>query len=57
MNGKRFDESQIIKVLKSHEAGTKLLDICRELGIVEQTFYYKFIHRRYPILQWHSPKP
>ena len=39
MKGKRFNESQIIKALKSHEAGAKVSDICRELGIVEQTFY------------------
>ena len=39
MRGKRFNESQIIKALKSHEAGAKVPDICRELGIVEQTFY------------------
>ena len=39
MKRKRFNESQIVKALKSHEAGTKVSDICRELGIVEQTFY------------------
>ena len=39
MRGKSFSEEQIIKALKSHEAGTKVADICRELGIVEQTFY------------------
>ena len=37
MKRKRFNESQIIKALKSHEAGTKVSDICCELGIVEQT--------------------
>ena len=39
MKGKRFNESQIIKALKSHKAGAKVSDICRKLGIVEQTFY------------------
>ena len=39
MRGKSFSEEQIIKALKSHEAGTKVADICRELGIAEQTFY------------------
>ena len=39
MKEKSFSEEQIIKALKSHEAGTKVADICRELGIVEQTFY------------------
>ena len=39
MKGTRFNEEQIIKVLKQHAAGSKVADICRELGIVEQTFY------------------
>ncbi|MBC6414763.1 MAG: transposase [Chromatiales bacterium] len=39
MRGKHFSEEQIIKAIKSHENGTKVSDICRELGIVEQTFY------------------
>ena len=39
MKGKRFSEEQIIKALKSHEDGIKVADLCRELGIVEQTFY------------------
>ena len=39
MKKKHFNESQIIKALKSNEAGTKVSDICRELGIAEQTFY------------------
>ena len=43
MKRKRFSEEQIIKVLKSNEAGIKVIDICRDLGIAEQTFY-----------RWHS---
>jgi len=39
MKRKRFTEEQIIKALKQHESGVKVADICRELGIVEQTFY------------------
>jgi len=39
MKRKRFTEEQIIKSLKQHESGVKVADICRELGIVEQTFY------------------
>ena len=35
----RFTEEQIIKVLKEHEGGRPAIDIVRELGIVEQTFY------------------
>ena len=39
MKRKRFTEEQIIKALKQHESGVKVADICRELGIAEQTFY------------------
>ena len=39
MKRKQFSESQIVKALKAYEAGAKVSDICRELGIVEQTFY------------------
>lgn len=39
MKRKRFTEEQIIKALHRHEAGAKVQDLCRELGIVEQTFY------------------
>lgn len=36
---KRYTEEQIIKAIKSHEAGAKVGDICRDLGIAEGTFY------------------
>lgn len=36
---KRFSEEQIIKAIKQHEAGTKLDEICRQLGISNGTFY------------------
>ena len=36
---KRYSEEQIIKAIKQHEAGAKVPDICRELGISEGTFY------------------
>lgn len=36
---KRFTEEQIIKVIKEHEAGAKVADICRRLGISNGTFY------------------
>ena len=39
MQRKCFSEEQIIKTLKSNEAGVKVADICRELGIAEQTLY------------------
>ncbi|ECY8926492.1 transposase, partial [Salmonella enterica] len=36
---KRYTEEQIIKVIKEHEAGAKVSDICRRLGISNGTFY------------------
>ena len=34
-----YTEEQIITALKGHESGRKTVDICRELGISEGTFY------------------
>ena len=39
MKRSRYKEEQIIAALRRHEAGMAMLDICRELGIVQQTFY------------------
>lgn len=39
MKRKRFTEEQIIGVLKEHELGTKIADLCRKYGISEATFY------------------
>ncbi len=36
---KRFSEEQIIKILKSQEAGLKTAEVCRGYGISEATFY------------------
>lgn len=36
---KRFTEEQIIKTLRRVEAGEKAKELCRELGIHEQTLY------------------
>lgn len=36
---KRFSEEQIIKAIKQHEAGTKVDEICRQLGISNGLFY------------------
>ena len=39
MKRSRYTEEQIIRAIKQHESGVKTQDICREFGIVEQTFY------------------
>ena len=39
MKKSRFTESQIIAILKQHENGLKVGDICREKGISQATFY------------------
>ena len=36
---KRYSDEQIIKAIKEHEAGAKVEDICRNLGISTGTFY------------------
>lgn len=36
---KRFNEEQIIRILKEHEAGGRTVDICRRHGIAAGTFY------------------
>ena len=36
---KRYTQEQIIKAIKSHEAGRTIEDICRKLGIAQGTFY------------------
>jgi len=39
MKKSRFNETQIIAILKEHEAGKKVADLAREHGISEATFY------------------
>lgn len=39
MKKSRFNEEQIIGILKEHEAGKKVADLAREHGISEGTFY------------------
>lgn len=39
MKKSRFTESQIIAILKQHESGLKVGDICREKGISQATFF------------------
>jgi putative transposase len=35
----KFTEEQIIRALKEVDAGNKPADVCRRLGVSEQTFY------------------
>ena len=39
MKGNRFNEEQIIGVLREHEAGAKTPEVCRRHGISDATFY------------------
>ncbi len=39
MRKSRFSESQIVAILAQHEKGQKVVDICREHGISQPTFY------------------
>jgi len=39
MKKNKFSETQILETLKKQEAGVKVSDICREIGISEPTFY------------------
>ena len=39
MKRKRFTEEQISYALKQAESGTPVTEVCRKLGISEQTFY------------------
>ena len=39
MKKSRFTEEQIVKILRLHENGLKVVEICRQQGISEQTYY------------------
>ena len=37
--GTRYNEEQIIRILKDVEAGTSVAEVCRKYGVSEQTVY------------------
>lgn len=39
MKSSRFTEEQIIRAIKAVDAGRKVADVCRELGVTDQTMY------------------
>ena len=39
MRTSRFSEERIIAILKEHQAGLELAEICRKQGIGDATFY------------------
>ena len=39
MKRSRFNEEQVIAILREHEAGHKTVDLCRKHGISSATFY------------------
>ncbi len=39
MKRKRYTEEQIAYALRQAESGTKVVEICRTMGVSEQTFY------------------
>lgn len=39
MKRKRFSVEQIVAVLKQADVGVPVVEICRQVGITEQTFY------------------
>ena len=39
MKPRRFTEEQIIGILKQAQAGMKVVDLCREHGVSDATFY------------------
>lgn len=38
-NGKRFSQEQIVYALRQVEGGRKIAEVCRELGVSEQTYH------------------
>lgn len=39
MRKSRFTDEQILQAIRQADSGTAVVDVCRKLGIAEQTFY------------------
>lgn len=39
MKQRRYSDEQIVYALRQAEGGVKVVEICRKLGVTEQTFY------------------
>lgn len=39
MKQKRYSEEQIVYAMKQAEAGQKISELCRQMGVTEATFY------------------
>lgn len=39
MANRKYDETQIFKILKEAEAGVTVQELCRKYNVTEQTFY------------------
>ena len=39
MKGKRFTDEQITYALRQAEGGTPVADVCRQIGVSEESFY------------------
>ena len=40
MKGKRYSKEQVIYTLKRVEGGEKAVEVCRQMGVSEATFYH-----------------
>ena len=58
MKKKRFSVEQIASVLQQVTSGGPVGDVCRQVGISEQTFYrWKKVYRGMPVLSENSAEP